>query len=175
MKHQERALERRQRSIARVVLALLLLAMTVGQLADFPGFVDVLRDYDTGAASVAWIAAIGLVAGEVTGAALLLSGRTSVRRSGAVVALAVAVTWSALALFAFARGIAIDNCGCFGVYLAQPLRWWVLLEDVEFVALGAWVLITERTFAALGSARPRTGLRTTNTEGASGVRTPQAP
>lgn len=30
---------------------------------------------------------------------------------------------------AFARGLAVDNCGCFGVYLGQPLRWWVPLQD----------------------------------------------
>jgi hypothetical protein len=27
---------------------------------------------------------------------------------------------------------------------AQSLRWWVLLEDAEFVALAAWVLRAER-------------------------------
>jgi hypothetical protein len=175
VKQREHRPQRRQRSLARVVLALLLLAMAAGQLTDFPGFVDVLRDYDIGAASAAWIAAIGLVAGEATGGVLLLSGSTSVRRSGAVVALAVAIAWSALALTAFARGIAIDNCGCFGVYLAQPLRWWVLLEDAEFIALGAWVLIAERTVAALGRTRSRIGFRTRTVEGATDVRAPQAP
>ena len=35
--------------------------------------------------------------------------------------------------------LALHNCGCFGVHLGQPLQWWVLLEDAEFVALAAWV------------------------------------
>lgn len=52
--------------------------------------------------------------------------------------------WSALAVQAFARGLAVENCGCFGVHLGQSLRWWVLLEDAEFVALAAWVRRTER-------------------------------
>lgn len=45
-----------------------------------------------------------------------------------------------LGIQAFARGLALDNCGCFGVYAAQPLRWWVLVEDVEVVALAVWVV-----------------------------------
>jgi hypothetical protein len=49
------------------------------------------------------------------------------------------VAWSALGLEAFARGLVLHNCGCFGVHLGQPLRWWVLAEDAEFVALAAWV------------------------------------
>ena len=55
------------------------------------------------------------------------------------VAVAVAVGWTILGTQAFVRGLAVDNCGCFGVHLAQPLRWWVLLEDAEFVALAWWV------------------------------------
>src|SRR5215211_2641299 len=160
--------------VAKVVLALVLLAMAAGQLADLPGFVEVLRDYDIGAAPLTWIVAIALVVGEASGGALLLGGGTSTKALGAATALAVTVVWSALALSALTRGEAIENCGCFGVYLAQPLRWWILLEDLEFVALGAWVLIGARRQTAQGRARSRTGFRTTTMEGASDVRAPQA-
>lgn len=166
--------QRRRRGIARVVLALLLLAMAAGQLADLPRFADVLRDYDIGPAPLTWVVAIGLVVGEATGGALLLGGSNSARASGAVTALAVAIVWSALALSAFARGEAVQNCGCFGVYLAQPLRWWTLLEDVEFVALSAWVLLGGRGSASQGRGRSRTGFHTTTSEGAPDVRAPQA-
>jgi hypothetical protein len=163
-----------ERGTARVVLAVLLLAMAAGQLADLPGFVDVLRDYDIGAAPLTWIIAIGLVVSEASGSALLLGGGTSTKVLGAATALAVTLAWSALAFSAFARGEAIENCGCFGVYLAQPLRWWVLLEDLEFVALGVWVLVGVGRHAARGSARSRTGFRTRTMERASDVRAPQA-
>jgi len=139
------ARDRRQgRGIARVVLALLLLAMAAGQLADLPGFVEVLRTYPVASTPLTWLIALGLVVGEVTAGALLLTGNASMRARGAATALAVAVAWSALALSALVPGRAIENCGCFGVYLAQPLRWWVLLEDVEFVALATWVLLAAR-------------------------------
>ncbi len=140
---------RRPRVTAPVVLALILLAMAAGQLADLPGFVEVLGRYPVGSTSLTWFLAIALIAGEVTGGVLLLRGSTS----GAALALAVATSWSTLALAAFARGAAIDNCGCFGVYLAQPLRWWVLLEDVEFLALAAWVLWAARRRAEIDVER----------------------
>jgi hypothetical protein len=92
-------------------------------------------------------AAWGLAGAEaVAGLALLRH-----RRGGSGLALAVAIVWSAFALQAFARGVALDNCGCFGVHFGQSLRWWVLLEDAEFVALSAWVRRAERR------TRPLTG------------------
>ena len=109
---------------------------------------------------------------EAGGGALLLGGGTSTKASGAAAALAVTIAWSALALSAFARGEAVENCGCFGVYLAQPLRWWVLLEDLEFVALGVWVLLGSRRSASQEGARSRTRSMTTM-EGAADVPTPK--
>jgi hypothetical protein len=151
-----------------------LLAMAAGQLADLPGFVEVLRDYDIGAAPLTWIIAIGLIVGEATGVALLLGGSTSTRASGAAAALAVGIVWSALAFSAFARGEAIENCGCFGAHLAQPLRWWILLVDLEFLALGAWVLLGNCRSAFQGRAGSRTGFRTRTMRGASDVPAPHA-
>lgn len=45
-----------------------------------------------------------------------------------------------LGLQAFLRGLALENCGCFGVHLAQPLRWWVLLGGLELLLLTIFVL-----------------------------------
>ncbi len=103
--------------------------MAATQASDPSGFVDVLVTYDVGGRAVA------LVAGEAVGGLGLLSTQIGRRRRGADVALAVALLWSALGVQAFARGLALESCGCFGVHLAQPLRWWVLLQDAEFVAL----------------------------------------
>ncbi|MGH9014454.1 MAG: MauE/DoxX family redox-associated membrane protein [Acidimicrobiia bacterium] len=126
------------------MLALLLLAMAAGQLADLPGFVEVLGTYPAASTPRSWLIALGLVVGEVTAGALLLTGNASMRARGAAAALAVAIAWSALGLSALVFSRTIGNCGCFGVYLAQALRWWVLLEDVEFVALATWVLLAAR-------------------------------
>lgn len=125
--------------MARRILAILLLAMAAGQLSDLTGFIDALEAYELGGRTPAWALAIPIVVAEaVSGAGLLRRGGTA-RRVAPAVAVAVAVGWTILGAQAFARGLALDNCGCFGVHLAQPLRWWVLLEDAELIALAWWV------------------------------------
>lgn len=121
--------------IARIVLGVLLAAMAAGQLSDPGGFVDILRDYRMIPPALVPAFAGALMALEAAAAVLLFRGR----RAGGSLALTVAVVWSVLAVTAFARGLALTNCGCFGVHLGQSLRWWVLVEDAEFLALAWWV------------------------------------
>lgn len=132
------------RSVARTVLGVLLIAMAAGQLSDMDGFAGVLAGYQVMPSSLLAPAAWLLAGTEATAGWALLSGR----KCGSHLALAVAVAWSLLAIQGFARGLVIDNCGCFGVHLAQPLRWWVLVEDAQFVALAAWVRHRERAAEA---------------------------
>lgn len=119
--------------------ALLLLAMSAGQLSDFTGFVGVIEAYELGGRAGAWVLACALLFGEVSGGGALLVGVSAVRFWGATAAVVVALAWSVLAVQAFARGLDLDNCGCFGTHLAQPLRWWVLVEDAQLVVLSSWV------------------------------------
>lgn len=125
--------------MARRILAVLLLAMAAGQLSDLTGFVDVLETYDLGGRTTAWVLAIPLVLAEAVGGAGLIVRGGSLRRIAPMVAVAVAVGWTVLGSQAFARALTLENCGCFGVHLAQPLRWWILIEDAEFIALAWWV------------------------------------
>ena len=48
--------------------------------------------------------------------------------------------WSALGVPAFARGLALENCGCFGALWRQELRWWVPLEDAYLLGLSVWLV-----------------------------------
>jgi hypothetical protein len=126
-----------RRSIAILIFAPLLLTMAVAQLASLGRFEDVLRAYRLFGDAVAALAVVVPVVEGAVAAALLLRQRfapTTVR-AAAVGGIAITLFWSALAAQAFARGVELDNCGCFGAYLAQELRWWVLLEDAEFVLL----------------------------------------
>jgi hypothetical protein len=125
--------------MARRILAVLLLAMAAGQLSDLIGFVDALEAYELGRRTTAWTLAISAVLAEAVSGVGLIRRDGSARRIAPAVAVAVAVGWTILGTQAFVRGLALENCGCFGVHLAQPLRWWVLLEDAEFVALAWWV------------------------------------
>lgn len=129
--------ETRSQKIARLYLGGLLAAMALGQAVSPSAFLDALDSYGIGTAStpVGW----ALLAAEAIAAGLLLArpSAAALRRFGAWTAAAVAVAWTLLAAQAFARGLVVPNCGCFGAYLTQELRWWVLAEDVAFVWLAA--------------------------------------
>lgn len=139
--------------LARPALVLLFLAMAGGQLSDLTGFVDILDTYRLGGRAPAAMTAIALLGGELIAAVGLLSGSSSRRHRAGTVAVAVAVAWTVLAVQAFARGLEVDNCGCFGVHAGQTLRWWVLLQDVWFVALAWWVRRSTAGSASPGAER----------------------
>jgi hypothetical protein len=44
---------------------------------------------------------------------------------------------AALLSLTLARGVALENCGCFGAFLARPLTAWTPLEDLALAALAA--------------------------------------
>ncbi|MEJ7798455.1 MAG: MauE/DoxX family redox-associated membrane protein [Solirubrobacteraceae bacterium] len=127
-------------NIARIYLGVLLALMAVGQLASLRSFVDAIEDYRV-AGPFAAILAAALIALELAAAVgLLLAIAARARRAAAWLALAVAVAWSLLALQGLARGLELDNCGCFGRFLSQPLTLWVIPQDAIFVALAIVVV-----------------------------------
>lgn len=142
------------RPIARLGLAALLLVMAAGQLSDVTGFVDIMASYGFGATTLAGVVATALITGELTTAVGLVSRTPARRHRAASLAVAVALAWGVLGIQAFARGIALENCGCFGVHAGQPLRWWVLVEDLELLALAWWVRAKAGSAAV---AHPSTG------------------
>jgi hypothetical protein len=131
---------RRGRPLARPLLTGLLLAMAAGQASDLGGFARVLDTYRVFPSALPVVAAVAFVALEAA------AGVTLLRRQhcGAALSVAVALAWTVLGTQAFVRGLALANCGCFGVHLAQPLRWWILIEDAEFISLAAWIRRAER-------------------------------
>jgi hypothetical protein len=128
---------------AALLYGLLLVGMAAGQLASLDAFGEALTSYDVLGRFVPAVQ-FGLRALEaLVGLGLLLSTRIPPRAAGAAArgGLLVALMWSTLAAQAFARGLVVDNCGCFGAYFSQSLRWWVLLEDAYqllLALLAAW-------------------------------------
>ncbi|MBT2396956.1 MauE/DoxX family redox-associated membrane protein [Streptomyces sp. ISL-100] len=126
--------------ILRLVLGALLTAMALGQLASFAAMPSIFTAYGltSGAASTAL--AVMLIAAEAAVGVWFLARP----RSKAVVPVwmytALSLVWALLAVQAYARGLTIANCGCFGTFLAQPLRWFVLVEDA-LMLLYAWLLL----------------------------------
>jgi hypothetical protein len=132
----------RRPSIAVLYYSLLLLAMAAGQIADTGGFANILRTFELFGDAESQLAVLISIVELVTGAAILLAGATpgSRMRVVAPLGLLVAVFWTVVAAQAYARGLDVPNCGCFGVYLGQSLRWWVLLEDAGMLVL-AWLAV----------------------------------
>jgi hypothetical protein len=144
----------RRPALAPLLYGLLLCGMATGQLASFDAFRQALDQYDlfANAASAAGV----VVAVELVAALGLLASAwvsRSIGRAAGIAGLGVAGFWSILAAQAFARGLELDNCGCFGAYLAQPLRWWVLFQDAYMLVL-AWYAA-----AAAGLPIPAPALR----------------
>ncbi|MDF9816658.1 MauE/DoxX family redox-associated membrane protein [Streptomyces sp. SPB162] len=134
--------------ILRIVLGTVLAAMALGQLASFDAMPAILTTYGltSGAASTAL--AVALISAQAVTALWFLARPRSHAAPPVWLYTGVALVWSALAAQAFARGLVLDNCGCFGANLSQPLRWYVLVEDA-LMLLNAWLL-----WRGLRRARP---------------------
>lgn len=131
----------------RYYLAALLLAMATGQILSLQEFAEIIETYQFGPSPFAWPLAIAMIAAELLGGIALL-GAQKWRRAGADATFAVAIAWTLLATQAFARGLEVENCGCFGAFFGQELRWYVLVQDALFVASAAWLWLRSGRAAA---------------------------
>lgn len=121
----------------RWFFAVLLLATAVGKLLDMRGFYEVVASYQVLPEPLIVPSAWALTLTEFFLADLLLLGWGMAWVSRGVVALhAMFYVWLAAT---FIRGIPIENCGCFGVFLARPLTGWTFLEDGILLALAVWM------------------------------------
>ncbi len=121
----------------RAFIGLVLLATGAGKLLDVGGFADVLRSYQVLPEGLVGPLSVGVPVAEILVAAWLFSGFGLAAASLASAALhLVYAAWSASGL---ARGLALENCGCFGVFLARPLTWKTVAEDLVMVALSLWL------------------------------------
>lgn len=122
------------RRILRTGLGMLILATGVGKMLDIPGFAQVVGTYqfdlgpDARSAVAIAIATIELLIG-----IWMLSGWHLAR--SAIAATALNACYFVLMSSSLLRGLELENCGCFGVYLASPLRWYSPLEDAALVVL----------------------------------------
>jgi hypothetical protein len=150
----------RRPPLAALLYGLLLAGMAAGQLASLDAFEDALASYEL-PDGLHRAVLIALPALELLAALGLLGARVlplHLARAAAVLGIVVAVAWSALAVQAFARGLEVENCGCFGAYLAQELRWWVLLEDGYLLLLAVWAAASVGVRLPGASRRPGTAV-----------------
>ncbi|MBT2366117.1 hypothetical protein J7E88_12560 [Streptomyces sp. ISL-10] len=126
--------------VLRIVLGTVYTAMALGQLASFEHMPRILAAYGLPADGAATVLAAALIAGELVCGIWFLGRPRSKALAPVWVYAGVSLVWSLLAVQAYARGLGVDNCGCFGIYLTQRLSWFVLFQDA-LTLLYAAVLI----------------------------------
>lgn len=147
--------------VLRIVLGAVFLAMAVGQLASFGEMSAILAAYRLVDGGVATALAVALIGGELVAGAWFLARPRSRALTPVWVFTAVSVVWAALAVQAYARGLTVANCGCFGLYLTQSLGWFVLVQDTLLLGYAAVLLRGARRTgrAATGHHSPEGGKR----------------
>ncbi|WP_376098646.1 MauE/DoxX family redox-associated membrane protein [Roseomonas sp. CCTCC AB2023176] len=114
-------------------LALLHGAAALGKALDLRGFVAVADAYRLVPPFLTMPGALSLTLAEAGIALGLVLPRF--RRPAAIAAGALALTYGAALIATLLRGIPLENCGCFGVFLARPLTVWSPVEDLVLAAL----------------------------------------
>ncbi len=112
-------------------IASILLATGIGKLLDVPGFIEVTKAYQVFPHEPLPFIAVSMVLIELKLSETLFRGTRLFEAALCSIALHLIFTiWSAIALL---RGLAISNCGCFGVFWARPLTWLTVFEDIIMV------------------------------------------
>ena len=121
-----------------------MLATAVGKLLDMPGFYAVLRTYQTLPELLIVPSAWAITLLELLLAVWLVLGRWL--KLAALAVVAAHVMYLAWITMAWLRGLALDNCGCFGVFLARPLTGQTVIEDTALLlaALGLLWTVSRR-------------------------------
>ncbi|MBW5480374.1 MauE/DoxX family redox-associated membrane protein [Streptomyces bambusae] len=143
--------------VLRIVLGTVYTAMAIGQLASFSRMPGILSAYGLVTGGGATALAIGLIAGELVCGIWFLTRPRSRALAPVWVYAGVSVVWTVLATQAYARGLTVANCGCFGTYLAQRLSWFVLLQDALTLLYAGLLLRGPAADGRRGTRRRRRG------------------
>jgi uncharacterized membrane protein YphA (DoxX/SURF4 family) len=139
--------ESRARLALRIGLGVLILGTGVGKALDLTGFVRVVETYSLLPSAFLYPVAVAATASELVLGMWLLSGWRLA--PAALAAIAVNLGYAVLLTVTLTRGLDLKNCGCFGIFLARPLRWFSPLEDLVFAGL-SWLLYRRASGLAPG-------------------------
>lgn len=122
------------RAVSRYFLALLFLATGLGKLLDNRGFAQVIASYQLELPEALLLPlALAISLTEFAIGLNILLGRSLLR--SVLATLCFHLAYTSLTVTTLLRGISLTNCGCFGVFLARPLRWTTVAEDVILAAI----------------------------------------
>jgi len=130
-------------SALRIFFGLLFLTTAFGKLLDNRGFSEVLSTYqilpDKGLLAVA----LGISLAEaILGIFLLFNKKIKIC---SLSVLGINLGYLILAVVTNLRGLKLENCGCFGVFLARPMTWATVVEDAVIVVFSVvfWAISKE--------------------------------
>lgn len=135
-------LEPALRGLLRYFLGLTFVATGIGKLLDNRGFSEVIATYQLGIPEFLLLPlALVFSLTELYIGLNLVRGRYLTQ--SALATLYFHIGYAALGTITMLRGIALTNCGCFGVFLARPLRVVSVVEDLVLaaVSISAWWLL----------------------------------
>jgi hypothetical protein len=119
--------------LSRLFVGGILLASALGKSLDLPGFVEVLVTYRAIPMPLLWPTGLMITALEWLLGVWILSGwRLTTGGLAVAVLYVIYALWMTVALL---RGLNLPNCGCYGVFFPQPLRWYSPLEDLAVVGM----------------------------------------
>ena len=117
----------------RLFVGGILLASAVGKSLDLPGFIQILTTYRAFPGWTLWPIGLAIIGLEwMLAVSLLLGWRL---RTGILVAFILNTGYAMWMMITLLRGLELTNCGCFGAFFPQPLRWYSPLEDLVLVGM----------------------------------------
>lgn len=119
--------------VVRFFLGAIFLTSALGKSLDLSAFVDILATYQIFPDWALWPMALSICGAEWLLAGWMFSGWYL--SAGALGALALNGLYAAGLTVTLLRGIDLPNCGCYGVFFPQPLRWYSPLEDLVLVGM----------------------------------------
>jgi uncharacterized membrane protein YphA (DoxX/SURF4 family) len=131
--------------ISRYFLAVLFISTAIGKLLDNRGFAHVIDTYQLGIPNNALLElALFISLLELLIGINILRGRAL--RVNVLATFVFHLGYAGLAFITLLRSITLANCGCFGVFLARPLSWATVVEDLVLatVSLTCWLLLKKR-------------------------------
>ncbi|MBK9307292.1 MAG: hypothetical protein IPM58_09465 [Nitrospira sp.] len=128
----------------RLLIGGVLLASALGKSLDMPGFVDVLITYRLFPEWSLWPFAVGITGIEWVLAGWILVGWQL--PAGAFIAMGLNGVYAIGLIVTLLRGLDLPNCGCYGVFFPQPLRWYSPLEDLALVGICSVLRVGAKRF-----------------------------
>ena len=124
----------------RLILGAVYTAMAAGQAASWAAMPGILGAYQVGGPAAMRALAAVLIAGELAAGLWFLARPRSAALTPVWIYALVGAIWAGLGAQAFARGLVVANCGCFGAYLPQRLSWFVLAQDALLLGYAAMLV-----------------------------------